>query len=510
MQVKKLLMLCCAGVLSLCALMAHAEEVKYKLYVGGKQVTSTNAANITDCVTEGKVSYDDATKTLTLDNAKIEANSYNSGIKNDDINGLKIVVKGKCTVSSGESALQLEKSSTILGTTLADELTLYCNATGGYGGYSAIYMENSCTIRDCGVVIESSYYSVGSGDYGVSGRSLQVENAKLSIKGNGTYPSIGKIAALRTKGCQVSKPKGAKFDVNSNCVVVVENGQEKEVTGDVVIEAVAIVKVTDITLTPTEAKLEEGQKVNLTAKVIPDNATEQGVVWSSSNPQVATVSQAGEVEAIRRGTCKISVKSLEDGSSVEKTCEITVNGPQDNRVPVTSVVVSPTQASLPIGGKLTLSGKVLPDNATEQSITWKSLNTMIAIVSQAGEVVGISAGTCKVVAICNDNGEEKRGECDITVSVPGAPGQHGGAVEDVVLAGITLSPNPFGTQLRIENPEGVAATYELLTVTGRSLRAGALATTEVIVDTEALPAGLYFVRIKGANNATKTLRVVRY
>lgn len=508
MQVKKLLMLCCAGVLSLCALMAHAEEVKYKLYVGGKQVTSTNAANITDWVTEGKVSYDDATKTLTLDNAKIE--SSQGGIWNEDINGLKIVVKGKCQVSSGYySSLDLDMATTVLGTTLADELTLYCSASG-LSTNSAIDMSNSCTVRDCSVVIECSLFSVGGGYLSTHGKSLQVENAKISIKGNGAKVSLGYLAALRLKGCQIVKPKGAKFDVNSHCVVVVENGQEKEVTGDVVIEAVAIVKVTDITLTPTEAKLEEGQKVNLTAKVIPDNATEQGLVWSSSNPQVATVSQAGEVEAIRRGTCKITVKSLEDGSSVEKTCEITVNGPQDNRVPVTSVVVSPTQASLPIGGKLTLSGKVLPDNATEQSITWKSLNTMIAIVSQAGEVVGISAGTCKVVAICNDNGEEKRGECDITVSVPGAPGQHGGAVEDVVLAGITVSPNPFGTQLRIENPEGVAATYELLTVTGRSLRVGALATTEVIVDTEELPAGLYFVRIKGANNATKTLRVVRY
>ena len=81
------------------------------------------------------------------------------------------------------------------------------------------------------------------------------------------------------------------------------------------------------------------------------------------------------------------------------------------------------------------------------------------------------------------------------------------AVEDALLAHITVAPNPFSSQLRIVNPEGIAVRYELVTLTGSVVRAGALEGTETIVDTETLPAGLYFVRLKAQGGARKTLKM---
>ncbi|MGP1461582.1 MAG: hypothetical protein ACTTKF_08405, partial [Bacteroides sp.] len=63
------------------------------------------------------------------------------------------------------------------------------------------------------------------------------------------------------------------------------------------------------------------------------------------------------------------------------------------------------------------------------------------------------------------------------------------AVEDAVLASFAVAPNPFTSQLRIENPEGVAAHYELVNASGLVVRSGAFSATEVFVDTEALPQG---------------------
>ena len=84
------------------------------------------------------------------------------------------------------------------------------------------------------------------------------------------------------------------------------------------------------------------------------------------------------------------------------------------------------------------------------------------------------------------------------------------AVEDAVLASLTVAPNPVTSQLRIENPEGVAVRYELVNASGLVMRSGAFAATEVFVNTEALPAGLYFVCITAQNGAKRVEKVFKY
>ena len=84
------------------------------------------------------------------------------------------------------------------------------------------------------------------------------------------------------------------------------------------------------------------------------------------------------------------------------------------------------------------------------------------------------------------------------------------AVEDAVLTSLAVAPNPVTSQLRIENPEGIAVRYELVNASGLVMRSGAFAATEVFVDTEALPAGLYFVRITAQNGAKRVEKVFKY
>ena len=81
--------------------------------------------------------------------------------------------------------------------------------------------------------------------------------------------------------------------------------------------------VTSITLSETTLALELDGYKKLTATVLPDNAANKKVTWSSNNDEVAEVTSAGGVAAVGRGTCTITC-TAQDGSGVTAICEVTV------------------------------------------------------------------------------------------------------------------------------------------------------------------------------------------
>ncbi|KZL92279.1 CFI-box-CTERM domain-containing protein [Clostridium magnum] len=83
-----------------------------------------------------------------------------------------------------------------------------------------------------------------------------------------------------------------------------------------------IVNVTGITLDKTNATVQLGKNITLTVTVLPDNATNKNVTWSSSNSDVATVDQTGKVTAVKEGKATITA-TTEDGN-ITKQCEVTV------------------------------------------------------------------------------------------------------------------------------------------------------------------------------------------
>ena len=99
------------------------------------------------------------------------------------------------------------------------------------------------------------------------------------------------------------------------------------------------------------------------------------------------------------------------------------------------------------GDKVTLSGRVLPDNATEQGLYWSTSDTSVAIVSQAGGVVAVHPGVCKIKATSMDK-ETKYAECEVRVL---GKGEHSNEVADALLNHLVVNPNPFDKQLHLRN-----------------------------------------------------------
>lgn len=83
------------------------------------------------------------------------------------------------------------------------------------------------------------------------------------------------------------------------------------------------IPVSGVSLDRVTLSLKEGSKVALVATVAPENATDKSVKWSSSDESVATVSETGEVTAIKEGVATLTVTSVAD-ASLKAACEVTV------------------------------------------------------------------------------------------------------------------------------------------------------------------------------------------
>ena len=258
-----------------------------------------------------------------------------------------------------------------------------------------------------------------------------------------------------------------------------------------------------ISFTESNISLKVGMSTTLVVKYNPDNATNKEVTWEVTEGATSlSVDANGKITATNvAGTAKVKATSKDGGHTAE--CTVTVTAAD---VPVESISVSPAVVNLTVGGTQQLSVSVNPRTATNQTATWAvTAGAGIVSVNGTGLVKALKAGTATVTATVGG----KTATCTVNVKakdVPTVPK----AVEDAVLASVVVAPNPFSSQLRIVNPESVALRYELVTLTGNVVRAGALDGTETVVDTEALPAGLYFVCITGQNDAKKAVKVIKY
>ena len=197
-------------------------------------------------------------------------------------------------------------------------------------------------------------------------------------------------------------------------VTAADNGGAQATCKVTVTERTApVIKVTQIQLSQTRASLNEGKELQLTATVLPANATNQSLTWSSSVEGVATVDPTGKVTAIKAGTTVITATAKDD-SGISASCTVQVTVPT---VKVTGITLNKTTASVVKGKTLTLTATVTPTNATNKNVTWKSSNTKIATVDGNGKVTAVAAGTATITCTAKAD-KSKSATCKITVTNP--------------------------------------------------------------------------------------------
>ena len=200
---------------------AMAQET-YGIKIAGEDITSYNRYDLTEISgVSGTVYFDPNTRTLTLDNATIEANDC-SAILNETCDYLLIELIGTNTIDVTGA----------VGIYLKEETTIWSNSGGKLSVKS-----NGCALLFGGCPLEiSNCWLEAEGLWGISARNdvaeevLTIRNSH--VESTGPDGSICDIAGLKLEGCSIYEPSNAAYDADRKSVAV--NGVK--VTDKVVIE----------------------------------------------------------------------------------------------------------------------------------------------------------------------------------------------------------------------------------------------------------------------------------
>ncbi len=163
--------------------------------------------------------------------------------------------------------------------------------------------------------------------------------------------------------------------------------------------------VNSISLNLTEKEIKVGEDFKLIANISPDDADDKGILWTSENDLIATV-EDGLVTGKKAGKIKITAISHYD-NTISTDCYVRV------LQPVEGISLDKTSLELNnIGESIQLLATIIPDDANNKSINWKSSDEKVCIVSN-GKVVAVGFGTAVVIATTVDGGF--MATCSVTV-----------------------------------------------------------------------------------------------
>ncbi len=207
--------------------------------------------------------------------------------------------------------------------------------------------------------------------------------------------------------CTVDENGTVTANTTGQCIITATSNDNPEIKAEcrvTVTESVA-----GITLNYREKTIDIGETFVLKATVLPSDANDRGVTFTSSNPAVATVDANGLVTGVSGGTTIIVVRTNDRG--LIATCTVTV------RQDVTKITFDVTDIYLPKGETRKISYTIEPPNATISDLEWSSSDPSIAFVDSEGYVHGVALGEVTITATAKD-GSKISATCKVTVINP--------------------------------------------------------------------------------------------
>ena len=167
------------------------------------------------------------------------------------------------------------------------------------------------------------------------------------------------------------------------------------------------VAVTGVTLEPQTVTINKGEALQLTATVLPEDATNKNIKWTSDNQAAVFVDDTGRISALNATSEPVTITATTEDGNYTATCTVTVV------IKVTGISFVINNCGVTVGNDIDLVPQIIPADATNQNIKWDTPDPTIARVEN-GKVTGLKEGTATIIAKTEDGGFEAK--CTVTVS----------------------------------------------------------------------------------------------
>ncbi len=185
------------------------------------------------------------------------------------------------------------------------------------------------------------------------------------------------------------KQSGERWDK-----VILENGIIGYIFKNYVTE-MPPVQIERIDVNIDNTTIQKGERKKLQVTIYPQEANSHKVQYISSNPNVATVDNEGNITAIRSGKATITVKAEEN--NVQNQIEITVYSK------VTNIILDQKEIYMQVGDTFQINAGLEPEDANDKSILYSSTDSDVAVITENGIITAKKEGSTNLIASSREN-----------------------------------------------------------------------------------------------------------
>ena len=154
------------------------------------------------------------------------------------------------------------------------------------------------------------------------------------------------------------------------------------------------VQISQINLSLDKNTINKNETAKLKIEILPEEAKDQKITFSSSNPNIISVDQSGNIFGVSSGEATITAIA-ENGVKGSITLKVYSK--------VEEIKLDIENLTLQEGENYNLKATIYPEDATNKNITFNSENNDIATVDQSGKITAIKEGTTKITVTSQDS-----------------------------------------------------------------------------------------------------------
>ena len=165
------------------------------------------------------------------------------------------------------------------------------------------------------------------------------------------------------------------------------------------------IKIEKINASIDNNTINKGESKKIQVEILPKEAKDHEIVYTSSNNNIATVDSKGNILGIKPGTCTITIKAKEN--NVSTSLDITIYSQ------VTDMELETDKITIQTGEKFQINPVIYPEDANNKKVIYKSENENIVQINSSGLITAVSEGETKIIVQTKENKITK----EITVKV---------------------------------------------------------------------------------------------